>query len=435
MYYFKYLRFNLNKLSNYHLFLIYICFLIATFIPLSIYSNIYLEKFPDIIDKDNNLILNSLQYDYANLLTNLYENGQYVQKIGTFEVNFHLARMPFYPFFFLLLSKISLNFYFIFFVKNLFLFSVIFFSVLNFLKRNDKLIYHLIIFLFAFIYVPYNFHILACINFEDTFVSVFFPILIFYLNKNSKSLIIFSILIFSLYLLKSSLWIFCISFTIIYFFFNFFMNKFSRNIYFFSPLFLLLIAIIGWGIFGLKKAGYFPIGSTISSTSTYFATSMFNKKFHKNYPQISVDELLNDKYNDLEFESEKNFYDYFKKENLKFLSQNYDLYLIGILKKINFIFFGINKDGNFDQNIIQVRYSNFPNKIIMNFALLIALVSFFKMIRKRKLSQIDFLFLAMFFLYIAPHIVAWATSKHLVPIFILSKIYLLIKCFKLKIID
>ena len=106
-----------------------------------------------------------------------------------------------------------------------------------------------------------------------------------------------------------------------------------------------------------------------------------------------------------------------------------------IYDKINFIFFGINKDGNLDQNIIQVRYSNFPNKIIMNFALLIALVSFFKMIRKRKLSQIDFLFLAMFFLYIAPHIVAWATSKHLVPIFILSKIYLLIKCFKLKIID
>ena len=71
----------------------------------------------------------------------------------------------------------------------------------------------------------------------------------------------------------------------------------------------------------------------------------------------------------------------------------------------------------------------------MNFALVVALVSFFKMIKKGKLSEIDFLFLAMFILYIAPHIVAWATSKHFVPIFLFSKIYLLIKCFKIKIID
>ncbi len=435
MNYFKYFRFNLNELSNYHLLLLYICFLIISLIPLIIYLSIYLEKFPEMINSDNHLILKSLHFDYGSLLNNLYENGQYVQKIGTFEINFHLARMPFYPFFFLFLSKISLNFYFIFFVKNIFLFSVIFYSVLNFLKINDKLIFHLIIFLVAFVYVPYNFHVLATINFEDTFVSVFFPILIFYLNQRSKSIIIFSILIFSLYLLKSSLWIFCISFTIIYFFLNLLRNKFSRNKYFFFPLFILLIAIISWGTFGLKKSGYFPIGPTISSTNTYYATSMFNKKFHKNYPQVSVDQLLNEKYNDLEFKSEKKFYTYFAKENFNFLNQHYDLYLIGVLKKINFIFFGINKDGNLDHNIVQVRYSNFPNKIIMNFALIIALMSFIKNIKKNKFSEIDFIFLVMFFLYTAPYIVAWATSKHLVAIFLLSKIYLLIKFFKLKIID
>ena len=90
MNYFNYLRFNLNKLSNYHLFLIYICFLLVAFIPLTIYSNIYLEQLPDIIDNNNNLILKSLQFDYANLLTKLYEDGQYVQKVGTFGVSFHL---------------------------------------------------------------------------------------------------------------------------------------------------------------------------------------------------------------------------------------------------------------------------------------------------------------------------------------------------------
>ena len=100
MNYFKYFRFNLNELSNYHLLLLYICFLIISLIPLIIYLSIYLEKFPEMINSDNHLILKSLHFDYGSLLNNLYENGQYVQKIGTFEINFHLARMPFYPFFF-----------------------------------------------------------------------------------------------------------------------------------------------------------------------------------------------------------------------------------------------------------------------------------------------------------------------------------------------
>ena len=89
---------------------------------------------------------------------------------------------------------------------------------------------------------------------------------------------------------------------------------------------------------------------------------MLNKDFHKNYPQISVDELLNEKYNDLNFKNEKIFYSYFAEENLKFLNQHYDLYLIGVLKKVNFIFFGIYKDGNKDHSVLQVRYSNFPIK-------------------------------------------------------------------------
>ena len=203
--------------------------------------------------------------------------------------------------------------------------------------------------------------------------------------------------------------------------------------YFLLPISTLLIAIISWGTFGLKKAGYFPIGPTISSSNTYYATSMFNKNFHKDYPQVSVDQLLNKKYDNLIFENEKFFYAYFAKENLNFLNQHYDLYLIGLLKKINFIFFGIYKDGNLYNSILKIRYSNFPNKIIMNIALILALISIFKNIKNKKFNEIDFIFLAMIILYTLPYVVAWATSKHLVAIFILSKIYLLIKFFNLKI--
>jgi len=49
--------------------------------------------------------------------------------------------------------------------------------------------------------------------------------------------------------------------------------------------------------------------------------------------------------------------------------------------------------------------------------------------KRKKLSYFDLIFLLMFLLYIAPHIIAWATSKHLVPLFLLSKIYIFIKLF------
>ena len=77
MNYISYLNFRLSKLSNYNLLLIYLCFLIIISIPLSIYSDLYLEKIPGQIDINNNLILKSLPFDYGYLLNSLYENGQY----------------------------------------------------------------------------------------------------------------------------------------------------------------------------------------------------------------------------------------------------------------------------------------------------------------------------------------------------------------------
>ena len=118
-----------------------------------------------------------------------------------------------------------------------------------------------------------------------------------------------------------------------------------------------------------------------------------------------------------------------KKKNLEFIKENYYDYSKGVFKKITFILFGIYEDGKFI-NEKKIRYSNIPNKFIMIVALIYAFNSIINSLYKRKkLSYLDLIFLLMFLLYIAPHIVAWATSKHLVPLFLLSKIYIFIKLF------
>ena len=118
-----------------------------------------------------------------------------------------------------------------------------------------------------------------------------------------------------------------------------------------------------------------------------------------------------------------------KKKNLEFIKERYHDYFKGVYKKITFILFGIYEDGKLN-NDKKIRYSNIPNKLIMIFALIYAFGSIINSLyKKKKLSYFDLIFLLMFFLYIAPHIVAWATSKHLVPLFLLSKIYIFIKLF------
>tara|TARA_A100001015_G_scaffold272000_1_gene326158 strand:+ start:7044 stop:8345 length:1302 start_codon:yes stop_codon:yes gene_type:complete len=427
------LNIKLNNLSNLKIFSLYLFFLLIIFIPSIYYLNLYLSKHPLLINAENEIVLKYLLFDYGDLLNNLYYKNEYVQKIQNFDHDFYLARMPFFPFFLLFLSKISLNFYFIFFVKNLVIFSIIFFCLFFFLKFNKKSIYHFLILLLIFLYNPYNFHVLLSLDFVDTFVSVFFPIiLLLTFNNNNKHTIIFSIFIFILYLSKSSLWLFCILFPLIFFIVKLIINKNKSKVVYTLPICSVLIAIFIWGFFGLKKANYFPFGASISSTNTYFFNVVTNKSFNDYYPNITVDLLINRKYDTKKFNNEKEFYDYFKKENLNFLNNNFEYYLKGVLKKTKFIFFGIYKDGNKEASIEKIRYSNFPNKILMNFALVLSIVSLIKSLKKKKINEIDLIYLSMFICYLAPYLIAWATTKHLVPLFLLSKIYLFLKIFNPK---
>lgn len=427
-----FLKKKINELSLKNLFFIYITLLSFFLIFSYFYLEIYIDKFPDYIDENNDLVLRSLPFDYGDLLHNLYYKNEYIQKVNPFEINFHLARLPLFPLLLLTLAKINLNIYFIFFTKNILSFSLIFFSSYIFLRDFKKSLFHFIILLIIFWYNPYNTHVLLNINFSDTLVSIFFPLIFLLINSRNLYLnFLFGIFIFCLYLLKPSIWFFCTFFPFIILLFNYIKFKkkyFTLNL---SAIFFLFVAIFSWGFFGLNKSNYFPFASSSNSTNTFFLTSMLNKEFNTHYPKLSVDLLLNTEFSkNTKFKNEKEVYNFFKEENLKFIKKNPDYYLRGVFKKIKFILFGIFEDGKHEYHN-NIRYSNFPNKILLNIALVYSFISIIRAIKNQKqVPYFDLIFLSMFFLYLAPHIIAWATSKHLVSIFLLSKIYIFSKIFK-----
>jgi len=126
-----FLKKKINEFSLKNLFFIYLTLLSFFLIFSCFYLEININKFPNYIDENNDIVLRSLPFGFGDLLHNLYYNNEYVQKIYPFEINFHLARLPFFPLLILTLAKINLNFYFIFFIKNILSFSLIIFFIFS----------------------------------------------------------------------------------------------------------------------------------------------------------------------------------------------------------------------------------------------------------------------------------------------------------------
>jgi hypothetical protein len=170
---------------------------------------------------------------------------------------------------------------------------------------------------------------------------------------------------------------------------------------------------------------------------------VMNKEFKNYYPKKSVDLIPKEFFMPKNITNEWDAYDYYKKKNSEFLKKNYSEYILQIPVKIKFILFNIIKDGVFSDNNgnfnnpIVVSY--IFNKIFLNLALVISALTIFvnwKIIffsKKRFLNfKNDIYYIALFILNIVPHVIGWATSKHLVGITIASMIYLFLKFFKSK---
>ena len=380
-----------------------------------------------IADSNNNIIIERLQFSYAGLVNNLVNNWEYSSVL--YGVKHYLSRLPILPVILSLAIKINSNIYFIYIFKNFIFFSIYFLSSFLYCKHNQKkLKFFLIVVMFSFI-IPYNFHVGMSILFADSIIYLILPSLYLILNSNiSYKYYLISFYLIILYLTKTSMTyiVLIIPFIILLIEKDTIRNKMI-------PLLSVIIVVIGWGSFGLIKTGKFPfLQSTLTINSSAFFFVNCNSKFNEFYPYKSIDLLLPNNIDFSKYSNEWEVHDEYKNKIKS--SKCFDKNLIQQLsKKINFIFFNINKDsvwpdknGNFNNPII---YSFVFNKLFFILAITIAtskiILNIFKY-KKIERYKLEIYFLSIVTLNLFPHLVAWATAKHLVPIQLISFIYLLI---------
>lgn len=418
---------DLNKKEIIFIFLIYVLIIITASL---LFCKLYSEKYPYMVDENFNLILKNIPFHHGELIENLFNSWKLEQTY--LDIKFVLLKMPILPIFITLISKISLNFYFIVITKNILLFSLLFFVIFFCLKSINVKTKYFGLFILSIFYNPYN--VLTSLNFEyeDFLIIIILPsIFCLLISKLKNRYYLISVLFFFLYLTKTSMFILCIVLPLLILFYE---KSEEQKIKKFLPSLAIVIAIFSWGSFGYFKTGKFPFGPTLSSINSNALSVALNKNFNLIYPNKSVD-LIEDQYViSKEIENEWEFFNYFQKKNNEYLKNNFTRYLKDSFIKLKFIFFGIHKDGvhpDKDGNFKNpIRYSNIFNKIILNTALIIAVIIFFKNIRYFYKNQIEFYFLSIFSLNIFTHIVAWATSKHLVAISIIGGFYLILKLSK-----
>ena len=345
------------------------------------------------------------------------------------DIKFVLLKMPILPIFITLLSKISLNFYFIVITKNILQFSFLFFVIFSCLKSINIEVKYFGLFILSIFYNPYNFFTSLNFEYEDFLIIIILPsIFCLLISKLKNRYYLTSVLFFFLYLTKTSMFLLCIVLPLLILFYE---KSKEQKIKKFLPAIAVIIAIFSWGSYGYFKTGKFPFGSTLSSINSNALSVALNKNFYLTYPNKSVD-LIEDQYIiSTNIENEWDFFDYFQKKNNEYLKDNFPRYFKDSFIKMKFIFFGIHtdgvhpdKDGNFRNPI---RYSNIFNRLILNTALIVSIIIFFKNVRYFYKNKIEFYFLSIFSLNIFTHIVAWATSKHLVAISIIGGFYLILK--------
>jgi len=404
------------------LYFVYIAFII--FLSLT-FTYVLVHKFEFISDNNNQLILKNIPFGYGELINNLFYDHSYVQKYHG-NVDFYLARLPFLPIFSTLILKISTNIYYFLLIKNLIFFTFLF--TISILSLKNRKVFDLIFILLLFSFIPYNLQTQLNFWFADSYTSILLPTLFLaILSEGRKKFFFITIIIIILYLIKTSMFfltfILIISLLII--------EKKEKKI---SKYFLIigyLLAIFSWGTFGYIKTGKFPFGSKLSSINSEALSISFNKSFHKYYPLKSVDLIDFGRIQEDDFENEWEYYEYYTKRNKKYLKENIDQVFLDSLLKMKFILFNIRRDAVFPNKagIVDnpIMYSHVMNRLFFIISLLVLVHSFVRGFKDKDFKKVDVYFFLILVGSIFPHIIAWATSKHLVGIFIISYIYLYFK--------
>ena len=404
---------------------VYILFLLLVSLLSLIFTYYLILKIPYLVDKNNDLIISNIPFGYGPLIENLYNGNGYI-KLWNGADNY-LSRLPFLPIFETIILKFTLNIYGFLLIKNLIFFSFYFyFAHLYSNSQNKSHICFLVIISIIF-YNLYNLTTNLNFIFADTFIGIFLPTIFLILNTKIKyKNLILGLIIFFIYLTKTTMFFPTLTISILYIYFEKDFSFFKR----FLPLIFLIISITIWGSFAYKKTGVFAYGSKISSDNQQALNIVMNKDFHKYYPKISVDLIPLNKPKK-KFENEWDNYEYYKKLNNEYFQNNKIRVFKDTLLKFKFIFFNIRKDSihpNIDgENYNPVLISHILNRIVVITSIVIAIVFVLKNLSSINLTKLEFYFLGIFFSSIFPHVIGWATSKHLVGIFIVCHLYLFFK--------
>ena len=212
---------TINKIdTNFrNLFYMYLIFVTSVFIVCFIFSILFIEKYPNIVDENNRFILSNIGFNFGEIMSNLQKgNGL---KATYFDTNYFASRMPLLPLTLnFLYNHVSENFFIIVFIKNIFFLTIILLILYNY-EIKQKLFFTFIS-LIILLYNPHNLVTTLSFNFEESLLNYFIIILflLFFSELNYKFLFI-SFIISLIFFLKSSMVFLCFGLSIFFLVDNF----------------------------------------------------------------------------------------------------------------------------------------------------------------------------------------------------------------------
>ena len=404
---------------KYVLFFIYLA---SLFISIYIFYYLFTEENKFIVDNFGNLNIFLVNNMFGWFIESVLTQG--IPKISYAGIDFYFSMRPILPYFLIFVfENISTNFFLILLIKNLLMGILIYFIIQNYNKNFNNLF--IVICLILIFYNPHNTHIMFDIGAEEGFLNYLMIFLFFFIigDYKYKSLFVGATLS-AIFFTKESMFILTFIVPLVYIFLEKKHNKYL-------PLIMILISNLAWGSYHYKTQNYFPIGPTGSAKNAFNLANVYHEDFSSTYPRVSPDiyfyktiELVKEK----KITDEKELMDILINQSLTFLKENPYEVMKGIFKKVYVITLSPFKDTRVRQEDSNpIRYSNFPNKIIFNFSLIILFINIFNKHRLFQKKKIDFYYLIILMTYFMPYIIGFVYPRHCTAMYTLGHVYIFFK--------
>lgn len=457
----------IKKIKSLNTFQVFIFFVICLVIVNFLYSQIYKNYSPNLIDANGNYIITNIGFVFGKTISSLINNHSLSLSFNDFlstwglksEIDMELnsSRRPLLPLIYIFINNyISTNFTLFHLAKNLFFGILIFFSI-NSLKRNYNA-YFLIICLFLIYYNPHNTITMLSTQFEEGILNYLIILLfVILINEIQYKEIYLSLILVSIFFLKGSMFLLVLLIPLFYFFYEK-KNKFK--------IFLILSVIISnlaWGYINFNKNKFFAIGLNGSSMNAINMTLVTNDLFNQIYPTILPDILMAKTIKIVEennLQNERDLTNYLINRSTNYIIKNPLEYFKGVLKKIYVLNFSPYKDARMPGSMVYdgvelkssssqikydeyltniennneklnpkilnpIRYSNFPNKIIFNISIILMLISFIKQKKNLFFNKLNIYYFIILATYLAPYMYGWIYPRHATSVYTLAHLYCL----------